>query len=1310
MIIVTKNNLIMKKLFLLSILLCTCLIQALAYEWTDANGVTWTFSQQSYWWDENGVNTNHSLWTITGAANYGDEVTVPEKVYDGVTPHTVEAIGGGVFQNNLTLNSVSLPTTIEYIGSYAFYGCSALTTITGTANCEVINYCAFLGCSSLGSIDLTQCISIGNNSFSECNSLTTIGSIANCSTIEGSAFYRCSSLQEVDLSDNVQIGSDAFCDCTALTSVGSLNGATIGSEAFRNCQSLTTVDISQAASLGSYAFCDCSNLTSVGDLSAYTAIPEVAFYNCNNLESVNLSNCRTIGSSAFYNCQKLETVDLSKVTSIGGYAFEGCSALETVGDISAFTTIPDGLFWNCTKLHNVSLPNATSVGERAFAGCASITEMSLPKATSIGGGAFAACTKLATVDLPLCQTISYYSGNIKANGVNIKQGGAFRLCSSLTSINLPKVRTIGNYAFYDCSQLNAPNITSTELTSIGSNAFNIPGTITLMTTTPATLGSSNAFGTLMVVRVPDVAVADYRVADKWSTFKARIVGISAQLDYNVNVTAMTNKSALIEEIGENNTGLVVSLKITGDINGYDIMAMRNKMDNLHYLDLSDANIVANDYEYYTGHHTEDNILGARSFYNLSKLISVKLPKTITSVGDCAFSGCSNLKEVEFQSGIESIGTSAFSGCGNLLELELKSGLKYIGYYAFSDSHKFEEVILPEGLETIADEVFYNNTNLKRIAFPSTLKTIGYQSFCNCSQLTTISLPTSLESIPERAFHGCSGLTEVRIPSTITWIGDQAFSGCSNLNDVFTYIAEPTQIDMNTFSTYTSALLHVPSTSYWNYYYDTEWSQFRDLTEFDAEYEYFYINKDFTISDDAGTIQGDGENDPDADLNPGSGLIIETGENNKQELNEVHIMMKGSDCASIIAASNIVANKVYFDIEVQKARWYFLCFPFNVKMVNVQAPGNYTFRTYDPVERANGKTGWVNWIGDELEKGQGYIFHCSKAGILSLCVEKEDMNWVAEDRPATLEANAAESQEDASWNFIGNPHTSYYDIEKTGYTQPITVWNGSSYEAVRPGDDEYCLSPFEGFFVQKPDGESEMNFPAGEEATDGRYTQIQWEASATNRAAARRAKGVNVDRQMINLTLTDGQATDKTRIVFNEKQSQNYEMACDAPKFMSTESVPQMYTLDQKNTKYAINERPMGEVRLGYVATKKGELTISAVRMDQPVLLRDNLMQTTHDLSMGGYTFATEAGTIDDRFMLVMNGDYTSIGKLCKDTGVSALAEKGGINFSGIDQQEVTIYSVSGVTLGSHVQNGFIQLPSAAYIVKVNNETTKLIVR
>ena len=1178
----------MKKLFVLSVLICTCVVQALAqelYEWTDANGVTWTFCQESFYYD----NTSHNYYTIIGVANYGNEVVVPQTVYDGDTPYTIEAIYSYVFRDNSTLNSVTLPATIKYIGGFAFYGCTALTTITGTANCEIVGEQAFTDCSNLAAIDLSQCLEIASYAFCNCNSLTTIVSIANCRGVGSHAFSGCSALQEVDLGDNVTIASQAFYDCGQLKSVGSLKGATIGKEAFNNCKNLTTIDISQSASLGTYAFASCSNLTSVGDLSAYTAIPSYVFAGCIKLESVNLSNCKTIGDNAFYNC------------------------------------------------------------------------------------------------------------------------------SSITELTLPKVKTIGKQAFGGCWSLDAPNITSTELTSVGANAFNCAGTITLMSTTPATLASNDAFGTMMIVRVPDAAVATYHAADKWSDFKDRIVGISTQTDYNINVTAMANKSALIDKIGEDKVGLVVSLKITGDINGYDIMAIRNKMDNLHYLDLSDANIVANDYEYYTGYHTEDNVLGTCSFYNLPKLVSVKLPKTITKIGDYAFQNCSNLNEIVFQPGLESIGSYAFQNCRNIRELNFKQGLKTIGREAFgyiwgnSEQVRIEELVLPEGVESIGVGAFASIFSLERVALPSTLKTMGSFAFRYCYQLGSISLPTSLQSIPESAFSGCSSLTEVRIPSTITSIGDDAFGKCPQLNDVYTYIAEPTQINMNTFSTYTSALLHVPSTSYWTYYYDTEWSQFGHLQEFDAEYEYFYINKDFTISDDAGTIHGDGDNDPDADLNPGSGLIVET-ENDTQELNEVHIMMKGSSCASIIAASNIVANKVYFDIEVEKARWYFLCFPFNVKMVNVEAPGNYVFRTYDPEERANGKTGWVNWIGDELEKGQGYIFHCSKAGILSLCVEKEDMNWSASDRPAALAANAAASEQDASWNFIGNPHTSYYDIDNTGYTQPITVWNGTSYEAVRPGDDEYCLSPCEGFFVQKPENQSEMNFPAGDDATDGRYTKIQWEATANNRAAARRAKGVNVDRQIINLTLTDGQSTDKTRVVFNEKQSADYEMACDAPKFMSTESVPQLYTLDQKNTKYAINERPLGEVRLGYVATKKGELTIEAQRMDQPVLLRDNLMQTTHDLSMGGYTFTTEAGSIDDRFVMITNGDFTSIGKLRQETGVSALAEKGGISFSGIDQQDVVIYSVSGVTLGSHVQNGFIQLPSATYIVKVNNETTKLIVR
>jgi len=1231
------------------------MMQILATDWTDSNGVTWSFERKSFYRSD--IGSSKTYYTITAVKDYSDDVVVPEKLYVGATLYPVEAIGSSVFKDNKTLTTVSLPSTVKYIDSYAYYGCQALTTVTGTGQVEYINSCAFYDCNNLMRIDLSSCQYIGNYGFYYCSALEDVVSLVASRNIERNTFYRCTSLKSVDLSDNVVIGNYAFYYCSALTSVGSLKGAKIESYAFSGCSSLAAVDISESTSVGGYAFSNCSNLTTVGDLSAFTAVSDGVFSGCAKLEAVNISNCRSIGKEAFNGCKTLQNVDLGNVKTIGESAFANCSQLKTVGDLSGFTIIPASLFIGCSELQNLELPNVTSIGSSAFSSCSSLTDISLPNVTSIGGNAFAYC--------PL---------------------------------------------------LNNVNITSTKLSSIGSGAFNTPGTITLLATTPPALGDNSAFGSLMVVRVPDEAVDIYHSADIWSDIKARVVGIGAKLDYDVEVTAQSNHSGLTDAIGEKNLGQVVSLKVSGDINSYDIMVMRNKMDNLHYLDLTDANIVANDYEYYTGYHSEDNVLGTNSFRELRKLLSVKLPKTITSVGNYAFYNCSNLKEIEFQTGIKSIESYAFQGC-SLSRLELKKGLEVIGSYAFggysASRHRFEEVVFPEGLITIGSYAFGYVTSLKRVAFPSTLKTIDTYAFYRCYSLDNISLPTSLEKIRQCSFSECSSLTEVRIPSTIQKIEDYAFKGCPKLNNVYTYIVEPTPINMNTFSTYESATLHVPSTSYYNYWYDTEWSQFRTLTEFDAEYQYFYINNDFTISDEAGTIQGDEDNAPDADLNPGSGLIVET-ETETQKLNELHIKMKGSESASVITANNMEANKVYFDIDIQQGRWYFLCFPFNVKTVNVEAPGNYVFRVYDPEERANGKTGWVNWIGDLLYAGQGYIFHCSKAGTLSLCVEKEDMNWNADNRPQTLTSSPSQNEQDASWNFIGNPHTSYYDINKTGYTQPITVWNGTSYEAVRPGDDEYCLSPFEGFFVQKPNEVAEMEFPA-EGEDDGRYTYRQMQQKNNNNAAgakgaAQTIKTVSGDRQIINLTISDGQATDKTRVVFNEQQTQDYEMSCDAAKFLSTEQVPQLYSQDNSQTKYAINERPEGEVKLGYVAATQGELTISAQRMDQPVLLRDNVMQITHDLSTSDYNFSTAAGTFNDRFKLILNPEATSVGQLLAQTGVSAYADKGGISFSGIENQNVSVYSAGGSLLAANIQNGFLALPSATYIVKVGNNSTKLLIR
>lgn len=432
---------------------------------------------------------------------------------------------------------------------------------------------------------------------------------------------------------------------------------------------------------------------------------------------------------------------------------------------------------------------------------------------------------------------------------------------------------------------------------------------------------------------------------------------------------------------------------------------------------------------------------------------------------------------------------------------------------------------------------------------------------------------------------------------------------------------------------------MPLHAYNNYFVTRPWSKFYPnlVQDNNYTYEYFYLTRDYVFNDAVGAMNST----PNVQLDGGSGLIVET-TNSTVKLDEVHMADNGTASASIIADGNLTVENLYFDMQVTKNKWYFLSFPFRVKLSNVTTPGNFVFRYYDGAERAtNGKGGWKNVTGTYLNAHQGYIFQTNTTGTLTLKVEKADMNFAGGERQDALTTYTAQSTTNASWNFIGNPHSSYFDIDDTGYDAPITVWNGSTYKAVRAGDDQYHLSPFQAFFVQKPEGTASVRFPAS-----GRHTYNQWADRVAGKQAAARANvaaDAMATRQIVNLTISNGEQTDdQTRVVFNAEKSTAYEMDCDAAKFFSDQPVAQLYTVDGEGTQYAINERPQGEVSLGFVAVKSGELQISAVRMDQPVYLRDNELNITHDLSLGGYTFTTSEGTNESRFTLLTENTVTGI--------------------------------------------------------------------
>ena len=1048
-------------------------------------------------------------------------------------------------------------------------------------------------------------------------------------------------------------------------------------DTFTNSEVITKVTLPKNSIEIYGAFCNCHNLTEVIN-SQYITTCHGSAFESTSLTSIDLSNCKYV--AGFDYCKKLKTAILKVCETIDVRAFADCTNLVSLGETASVTSIGGSAFDGCESLASIDLSNCSSWPYASiFGNCKNLNEIKLPSTlTEIPPALFCGCTGLTSFDFT----------NITKIGESAFAG------SGLKELILPAT-----------------------ITSIGNNAFNGIDYITINATKVPTLGGS--FGQNAVVLVPEEALNAYKTADVWKDFAGQIFAIGAKLDYDVKTTAQDNAPGLLQQLDRNNLNNIVSLKVSGTINGYDIMLFRNKMDNLHHLDLSDADIVANPYEYYEGNCTQDSILGKHSFSELDKLISVKMPNSVKQI-NAAFNGCKNLTSVVLPEKLISL-DGTFETCSKLENVEFKS-CQNIKYRAFRDCSSLRSITLPSNLTNLDEDCFYlsgldsviipNNVeeiggsafgwcgNLKYVSFPPSLKKINRFAFERCA-LDSVSLP-GLVFIGDNAFANNSNLKELRVPSTLEKIEESAFTGCG-LEKVYAYTVLPISISQGTFDNFSNISLYVPTQSVDNYYLNTQWSQFKEIHEFNEPYKYFYLDKEFTLEDK----RFDGT--PDIDIKEDGGLKVDGKDN--QEAGDVTIKGDGDkgNSGTLITDGNLNAKKMRFDISVSDNKWYFFSFPFDIKLSDTKAPGEYKWKMYDGSIRADqGSGGWVNLPDNEewLKQGMGYIFQTNKAGTLTLKVTKEKFGQLdANNIMKELDVFPSGNNFDASWNFIGNPQTSYYNVNDLGYEAPITVWNGNSYEAVRPGDDDYTLHPFQAFFVQKPTASSTIEFKA-----EDRLTKTGSEIRAQEIKARRLARGFVPSRMIINLNVSDGSLCDKTRVVFNDKKSRNYEMDCDAAKFMTLTQAPQLYSVEGKGTKFAINERPMGSVQLGFTAKKSGTFTISAVRMDQPMLLKDNVAGITIDLTNGDYEFTSEAGTFNKRFLLTPNSSVTSIADVVKKTGVNILPTEEGIQINGCNGKNVDVYNLNGAQVASSNSDGMLRLSAGVYIVKVNGMSTKVMVK